>query len=170
MCVVLDDIDKFMGLNERCKVYQASFQQEEVLKIHPIPFLLLLREKTEKTWLFNYCVKTVVIDKKKQWTWTLKWIIIFVLLTIPLVMFIIIYRIEKITYQITNIFLPYKYLLPWNQYLFLSQEAKYSTPSLWILSLICNWLMFSEVEGLIGFFFPIGKLCYCFFFKNQTRG
>lgn len=36
----------------------------------------------------------------------------FVLLTVPLVMFIGIYRTEKITYQITNMFLLYKYLLP----------------------------------------------------------
>lgn len=106
---------------------------------------------------FNYCVKTVVIDKKKRWTWTLKWIIIFVLLTLPLAMFIGIYRIEKITYQITNIFLLYKYLFPWDQYLFLSQEAKCSILSLWILSLICNWLIFSEVEGMLEFFSLIGK-------------
>lgn len=155
MCVVLDDIDKFMGLNERCKVYQASFQQEKVLKIHSMPFLLILRgkkKKTERTKLFNFCVKTVVIDKKKQWTWTLKWIIIFVLLTVPLVMFIRIYRTEKITYQITNIFLLYKYLLPWNQYLFLSQEAKYSTR---VIHLQLTYSLRSRENK--HFFPPLGK-------------
>lgn len=125
------------------------------------PFLLLLREEPERTYLFNYCVKTVVVDKKKQWTWTLKWIIIFVPLTVPLVMFIGIYRTEKITYQITNLFLLYKYLLPWNQYSFLSQEAKYSTP-LWVLSLICHWLMFSEVEGWQAFPFLLENCAIIF--------